>query len=216
MDDALEMLKRSVHNHHSVNTQSRSSQKTARSVSFAADSLSAVDIRTASIINSPSNSIKSSADPTAVMQKVESDIKDLKTTMAETQEQMAKLMELLTQRSRARSPSPNGPCYHCNEVGHIAQNCPKLRSPSPSPSRDSTSNKLVNMLGLEWEAATQPRQTLAQTISRHHLTMFAHQPQLVLLRPVLNLNLQVLHQHLQKYAKLQLGQLLVPLKVTLW
>ena len=65
--------------------------------------------------------------------------------MAETQEQMAKLMELLTQRSRMRSPSPNGPCYHCNEVGHIARNCPKPCSPSPVPSRDSTSNKPVNM-----------------------------------------------------------------------
>ena len=134
-----------MHNCHSVNTRSRSSQKTAHSVSFAADSLSAVDIHTAGIINSPSNSVKSSTDPPAVIQKVESDIQDLKTTMAETQEQMAKLMELLTQRNRARSPSPNGPCYRCNEVGHIACNCPKPRSPSPSPSRDSTSNKLVNM-----------------------------------------------------------------------
>ena len=128
-----------------MNTQSRSSQKTAHSISFAADSLSTVDIHTASIVNSPSNSIKSSAVPTAVIQKVESNIQDLKTTMAETQEQMAKLMELLTQRSRAHSPSPNGPCYCCNEVGHIARNCPKPHSPSPSPSGDSTSNKLVNM-----------------------------------------------------------------------
>ena len=128
-----------------MNTRSRSSQKSAHSVSFAADSLAAVYIRTASIINSPSNSIKSSANPTAVIQKVESDIKDLTTTMAGTQEQMAKLMELHTQRSRTCSPSPNGPCYHCNEVGHIARNCPKQCSPSPSPSRDSTSNKLVNM-----------------------------------------------------------------------
>ena len=139
------MLKRSVHNRHSVNTQSQSSQKSARSVSFAADSLSAVDIRTASIVNSPSNSIKSSADPTAVIQKVESDIKDLKTTMAETQEQMAKLMKLPTKRSHTHSPSPNGPCYHCNEVGHIAHNCTKPRFPSPSPRRDSASNKPVNM-----------------------------------------------------------------------
>ena len=76
------------------------------SVSFAADSLSAVDIRTASIVNSPSNSIKSSANHTAVIQKVESNIQDLKTTMAETQEQMAKLMELLTQRNHVCSPSP--------------------------------------------------------------------------------------------------------------
>ena len=128
-----------------MNTRSQSSQKTVHSVSFAVDSLSAVDIRTASIVNSPSNSIKSSADPTAVIQKVESDIQDLKTTMAETQEQMAKLMELLTQRNCVRSPSPNGPCYHCNEVGHIARNCSKPRSPSQSPSRDSTSNKPVNM-----------------------------------------------------------------------
>ena len=30
LDDSLEMLKRSVHNHHSVNTRSRSSQKTVR------------------------------------------------------------------------------------------------------------------------------------------------------------------------------------------
>ena len=134
-----------MHNCRSVNTRSRSSQKTVRSVTFAADSLSAVDIHTASVVNSPSNSIKSSADPTAVIQKVESNIQDLKTTMAETQEQMAKIMELLTQRSCACSPSPNGPCYCCNEVGHIALNCPKLRSPSPSPSRDSTSNKPVNM-----------------------------------------------------------------------
>ena len=61
--------------------------------------------------------------------------------MAETQELMAKLMELLTQntqRSRAHSPSPNGPCYHCNEPGHTAHNCPKPRSLSPSPSREST------------------------------------------------------------------------------
>ena len=145
LDDALELLKRSVHNHHSVNTRSRSSQKTVHSVSFASDSLSAVDIHPASIVNSPSNSIKSSTDPTAVIQKVESNIKDLKTTMAETQEQKAKLMELLKQRSSVRFSSPNGPCYHCNEVGHITCNCPKLHSPSPSLIRDSTSSKPVNM-----------------------------------------------------------------------
>ena len=137
LDDALKMLKHSVHNRRSVNTRSWSYQKTARTVSFAADSLSAVDIRTAGVANS-------SPDPTGVIQKVESDIKDLKATMAETQEQMSKLMELLTQRSRARSPSPNGPCFRCNEPGHIAHNCPKPRSPSSSPSREATSNKPGN------------------------------------------------------------------------
>ena len=50
-----------------------------------------------------------------------------------------------TQRSRACSPSPNGPCYRCNEPGHIARNCPKPRSLSPSPNRESASNKPVNM-----------------------------------------------------------------------
>ena len=148
LDDALEMLKRSVHNRRSVNTQARISQKTVRTVSFAADSLSTANICTASVINSPSNPIKSSTNPTAIIQKVESDIKDLKTTMAATQEQMAKLMELFTQntqRSHARSPSANGPCFRCNEPGHIARNCPKQRSPSQSPSMESASNNLVNM-----------------------------------------------------------------------
>ena len=71
------MLKQSVHNHRSVNTHSRSYQKTARTVSFTADSLSAVDVRMAGVANT-------SPDPTGVIQKVESDIKDLKATMAQT------------------------------------------------------------------------------------------------------------------------------------
>ena len=137
MDDALEMLKRSVHNRRSVNTRSRSYQKTARTVSFAADSLSTVDVRMAGVVNT-------SADPTGVIQKVESDIKDLKATMAQTQEQMSKLMELLTQWSRVHSPSPTGPCFRCNETGHIAHNCPKPCSPSPSPGREDASNKPGN------------------------------------------------------------------------
>ena len=57
LDDALEMLKRSVHNRQSVNTRSRSYQKTARTVSFAADSLSAVDVHMAGVANT-------SPDPT--------------------------------------------------------------------------------------------------------------------------------------------------------
>ena len=106
-------------------------------MSFAADSLSAVDVRMAGVANT-------SPDPTGVIQKVESDIKDLKATMAQTQEQMSKLMELLTQWSRARSPSPTGPCFCCNETGHIARNCPKPHSPLPSPGRKDTSNKPGN------------------------------------------------------------------------
>ena len=137
LDDALEMLKRSVHNRRSLNTRSRGFQKTARTVSFAADSLSAVDIRTAGVVNS-------SPDPTGVIQKVETDMKDLKTAMVETQAQMSKRMELFAQRSRALSPSPNGPCYRCNEVGHIARNCTKPRSPMPSPSQESASNHSTN------------------------------------------------------------------------
>ena len=137
LDDALEMLKRSVHNRRSVNTRSRSYQKTAHTMSFTADSLCTVDVHMAGVANT-------SPDPTGVIQKVESDIKDLKATMAQTQEQMSKLMELLTQRSRVRSPSPTGPCFHCNETGHIARNCPKPCSPSPSPGRGDTSNKLGN------------------------------------------------------------------------
>ena len=66
LDDALEMLKRSVHNWQSVNMRSRSSQKAVRSVSFAADSLLAVDICTAGVINS-------STDSSVMIQKVESE-----------------------------------------------------------------------------------------------------------------------------------------------
>ena len=55
-------------------------------MSFAAYSLSAVDVRMAGVTNT-------SPDSTGVIQKVESDIKDLKATMAQTQEQMSKLME---------------------------------------------------------------------------------------------------------------------------
>ena len=138
LDDALEMLKHSVHNWRSVNTRSRSSQKAVRSVSFAADSLSAVDIRTAGVVNS-------STDSSAMIQKVESDIKELKTTMTETLSQMSKLMELLSQRSRALSPSPNGPCYRCGEIGHIARNCSNNCSPSPSPNREPASTNSVNI-----------------------------------------------------------------------
>ena len=88
LDDALEMLKRSVHNRRSVNTRSCRYQKTARIVSFTTDSLSAVDVHTAGVANT-------SPDPSGVIHKVESDIKDLKATMAQTQKQMSKLMELL-------------------------------------------------------------------------------------------------------------------------
>ena len=154
LDDALEMLKCSVHNRRSVNTHSCSYQKTVCTVSFTADSLSTVDVCTAGVANT-------SPDPMGVIQKVESDIKDLKATMAQTQEQMSKLMELLTQWSHTCSASPTGPCFHCNETGHIAHNCPKPCSPSTSLGREDTSNKLGNTYGLGGKSTDQPRQALA-------------------------------------------------------
>ena len=140
IDEALELLKKAVHSRKSLSCRLRNTQRTARTVSFASDSATA-EVRTTSVVNTPPQPESTAPNP-----KVEAELKDLRSSMTETQGQVAKILELLTtqnvQRGRAHSrspsPSPNGPCYQCMEPGHIARNCPKRsRSPSPSPRGES-------------------------------------------------------------------------------
>ena len=143
IDEALELLKKAVHSRKSLNCRWRNTQRTARTVSFASEATTA-EVRTTSVVNSPPQESKAST------QKFEAELNDLRSSMTETQGQVAKILELLTaqkvQRGRARSrspsPSPDGPCYRCGERGHIARNCPnRSRSPSPAPRRESSTNQ---------------------------------------------------------------------------
>ena len=125
------MFKKAVHSQKSLSCRFCNTQRTARTVSFAADPITA-DVRTTSVMTNPSQQ-----DSKASIQKLETDLQDLWSMVTDTQGQIAKILELLTnQRGHARScspsPSANGPCYHCGELGHIAHNCPN-RSHSPSP-----------------------------------------------------------------------------------
>ena len=81
-------------------------------------------MRTTTVMGNPSQS-----DSKASIQKLETDLQDLRSSVTDTQGQIAKILELLTTQrdhghSRSPSPSANGPCYHCGELGHIACNCP--------------------------------------------------------------------------------------------
>ena len=139
-DEALEMFKKAVHSRKSLSCRFRNTQRTARTVSFAPDPITA-DVRTTSVMtNAPQQDLKAS------IQKLETDLQDLRSTVTDTQGQIAKILELLTtqrDRGRARSPGPsaNGPCYRCGELGHIARNCPNQScSPSPAPRRENSTN----------------------------------------------------------------------------
>ena len=96
-------------------------------------------MQTTSVMNYPSQQ-----DSKASIQKLETDLQDLRSTVTDTQGQIAKILELLTNqrgRARSRSPSPsaNGPCYRRGELGHIAQNCPNCsRCPSPASRRENS------------------------------------------------------------------------------
>ena len=168
LDEALELLKKAVHNHKSLNCRLRNTQCMARTVSFAPDLVG--EIQTTSVISS---SVPQEAQSSN--QKFESELKDLRSSVAETQGQIVKTLELLTtQRDHSCSPSPGpgGTCYCCGEQGHIARNCPNhSRSPSPAPRRETASNQ-ENMRGLGWMATTQP---MMQRLARNLLVpmMFA-------------------------------------------
>ena len=137
LDEALELLKKAVHNRKSLNCRLRNTQHTVRTVSFAPDPVR--EIQTTGVISSsvPQESQGSN-------QKFELELKDLRSSVTETQGQIAKILKLLTtQRGCSRSPSPGlgGACYHCGEQGHIARNCPnRSRSPSLAPRRETASN----------------------------------------------------------------------------
>ena len=140
LDEALEMFKKAVHSRKSLSCRFRNTQRTARTVSFAPDPITA-DVRTTSVMPNSSQ-----PDSKASIQKLETDLQDLRSTVTDTQGQIAKILELLTtqrDRGRSRSPSPsaNGPCYCCGELGHIARNCPsRPRSPSPASRRENSTN----------------------------------------------------------------------------
>ena len=144
IDEALELLKKAVHSHKSLSCRLHNTQRTARTVSFAPDPTTA-EVQTTSIVNTSPQQESTAPNP-----KFEAELKDLRSSMTETQGQVAKILELLTaqnvQRGRARSrspsPSPDGPCYRCMERGHIARNCPnQSRSPSPAPRRKGGQNQ---------------------------------------------------------------------------
>ena len=143
LDEALELLKKAIHGRKSLNCRFRNAQRTARTVSFASEPIVA-EVRTTGVVNNPTPPESKTTDP-----KLEADIRDLQSSMTETKGQIAKILELLNaqnvERGRARfrspSPSPDGPCYRCQERGHIARNCPnRSRSPSPMPRRESSTN----------------------------------------------------------------------------
>ena len=138
LDEALELLKKAVHNCKSLNCRFRNSQRTTRTISFAPDLVG--EIRTTGVVGNPVPQ-----DSQAPNQKFESELKELRSSVTETQDQIAKILELLTtQRGHSHSPSPGpgGPCYRCGEQGHIARNCPnRSRSPSSAPRRENSSNQ---------------------------------------------------------------------------
>ena len=123
LDEALKMFKKAVHSRKSLSCRFHNTQRTARTVSFAPDSIAA-DVRTTTVMGTPLQ-----PDSKASIQKLETDLQDLRSLVTDTQGQIAKILELLTtQRDRgctcSPSPSANGHCYCCGELGHLACNCP--------------------------------------------------------------------------------------------
>ena len=140
LDEALEMFKKAVHSRKSLSCRFHNTQRTARTVSFAPDPIAA-DVQTTTVMGTPSQ-----PDSKASIQKLETDLQDLRSSVTDTQGQIAKILELLTTQrdcghTRSPSPSANGPCYRCGELGHIARNCPnQSRSPSPASWRENSTN----------------------------------------------------------------------------
>ena len=100
LDEALELLKKAVHNRKSLNCRFCNSQRTARTISFAPDLVG--EIHTTGVVGNPVPQ-----DSQAPNQKFESELKELRSSVTETQDQIAKILELLTtQRGHSRSPSP--------------------------------------------------------------------------------------------------------------
>ena len=89
IDEALELLKKAVHSRKSLSCRLHNTQRTARTVSFASDSTT--EVRTTSVVNTPPQPESTAPNP-----KVEAELKDLRYSITETQEQVAKILELLT------------------------------------------------------------------------------------------------------------------------
>ena len=95
VDEALELLKRSVHHRKALQCKFRNTQRTARTVSFVPNHLAA-DVQTARIVSNPPQQDFS--------QKYESELKDLWSLVAETQKDIVKILELLNQQERDSFP----------------------------------------------------------------------------------------------------------------